>query len=111
MCRIFAGGFHGELLCQDSRWPWPSGPSMPKIMPHYQGEDAPRRSDGASQRTANLRFPNARIIAHRYLNDAEPAERTFQYYFHRPAVGVLLELKPAKDICSPGAERSEVTYP
>ena len=84
---------------------------MPKIIAHYQGKDEPCRSDCAPQRTANLRFPNARIIAHRHLDDAESTERTFQNYFDRPAVRVLLELKPAKDICAPGAERSKVAYP
>ena len=84
---------------------------MPKIIAHYQGEDEPRRSDCAPQRTANLRFPDAGIIAHWHLNDAESRERTFQNYLNRPAVRVLLEVKPVKDICTPGAERSQVAYP
>src|SRR5271167_4179299 len=111
MCCIFAGRFHRKLLCQDLRWPRHSGPSMPKIIAHYQREDEPRRSHCAPQRTANLRFPNARIVAHWHLNDAESPERTFQNYFNRPAVRVLLEVKPAEDICSPGTERSKVAYP
>src|SRR6267142_7207909 len=86
----------------DSSWPWHSGPSTPKIISHDQGEDEPCRSQSPPQRTANLRFPNARIITHRHLNDTESRERPFQNYFNRPAIRVLLELKPAKDICSPG---------
>jgi len=56
-------------------------------------------------------LPNAGIIADRHLNDTESTERTFQNYFDRPAVRHLLELKAAKDIGAPGAERSQVAYP
>src|SRR6478752_5781873 len=111
MCCIFAGGFHRRPLCQGSRSPWHPRPSMPKIITHDQGKDEPRRSGGAPQRTADLRFPNSRIIAYWHLNDAESPERTFQDYFDRPAVCFLLKLKPAKDICSRGAEWPEVAYP
>src|SRR5579859_6241589 len=84
---------------------------MPKIIARYQGEDKPPRSDRAPQRTADLRFPNSGIITHWHFNDAESRERTFENYFNRPAVRVLLELKPAKHICSPGAEGPEITDP
>ena len=73
-----------------------SGPSMPKIIAHYQGEDEPRRSDRALQRTADLRFPNSRIIAHRHLYDAE-SPRAY-----------LLELfQPPSRMFSPGVQAGE----
>src|SRR6202046_3850810 len=83
---------------------------MPKIIAHYQREDEPRRSDRSAERATNLRCSDARIIAHRHLDDAESTESTFQNHLNSPAVTVLLELQAAKDVCSPGAERPEVAY-
>ena len=83
-----AGGFHKRSGRRDSRRPRRSRSSMPKIIAHDPTEDEPRRSNRAPHRTADLRFSDARIVAHRHFNDAESPERTFQDYFHRPAVRV-----------------------
>ena len=68
---------------------------MPKIIAHYQREDEPRGSDCASQHTANLGFPNARMVAHRHLNDAEPGKRTLENHFNRPAISGFFERERA----------------
>ncbi len=82
---------------------------MPKIITHDQGEDEPRGSHSASQCTADLRFPDARIVAYRHFDDAESRERTFNNYFNSPAVRRLLEVKAAKDIGSAGTKRAEIS--
>src|ERR1700735_4455071 len=73
MCCTLTGEFHWGLLREHSRWPWHH--STPKRITYYQKEDEPCRSHGAPQRTANLRFSNARIIADRHFNDAESRQR------------------------------------
>src|SRR5215472_2523817 len=83
-------------------------PSALKIIAHDPAENEPRCSHGALQRTADFRFPDARMIAHRNFNDAESGEDTFHDHFHRPSVGGLFERECAKRTCASGPKRPEV---
>jgi hypothetical protein len=61
----------------DLRWPWCSGPSPSEIIAHDQAENEPTRAERALQRTADLRFSDTRIVAHRNFNYAESGQGAF----------------------------------
>src|SRR4029077_11797500 len=68
------------------RRPWCTGASVSEIIAYYQAENEPTGADRAPQGTADLRFPNTRVVAHWDLNHAESGQRAFQDHLHRPAV-------------------------
>src|SRR5438094_8172816 len=81
---------------------------MPEIIAHYQAENEPTGADRALQRTADLRFSDTRVVAHRDFNHAEASERAFQDHLNRPAVSVFFECERAQYICAGSAKRTEV---
>src|SRR5215831_13871534 len=95
---------------------WISGPMRPqcsrpstmKVVAHNPAKDEPCRSHRALHRTADLRFPDARVIAHRDLDDATSRARALQEHLHRPPVGGLLEREGMQHVGAPGAKRAEV---
>src|SRR5207248_1526427 len=82
----------------------------PKIITHDQAENEPTRPQCALQCAADLRFSDARIIAHRNFNQAISGQRTFENHLNRPAISGFFEGKRAQYVCSGGAERAEVAY-
>src|SRR5262249_15547542 len=84
-----------KLWAQNLRGFWCPGSSAPKIIPHDQAEDEPTRAERTLQRTADLRFPDTRIIARRDFNDAESRQGTFEDHLNCPAIGGLFESERA----------------
>src|SRR5712692_7877827 len=84
------------VCCElDLRRPWPPASSMPKIIAHYQTENEPSGADRALQRTADLRFSDTRVVAHRDFNHAESGQGAFEDHLYRPAIGGLFERERA----------------
>src|SRR5262249_17865825 len=84
-----------KLWAKNLRGFWCPGSSAPKIIPHDQAEDEPTRAERTLQRTADLRFPDTRIIAHWDFNDAESRQHTFEDHLNCPAIGGLFESERA----------------
>src|SRR6266566_1539786 len=97
-----------RLLCVDSGRPWCPGFSMPEIIAHDQAENEPSGADRALQRTADLRFSDTRVVAHRNLNHAESSEGAFEDHLNRQAIGGLFEGERAQHICAGSAKRTEI---
>ena len=76
---------------QSSGRPRHAGASRSKIINYDAAENEPCRSNRASHRTADLRFPDARIIADRHLDNPESTQSALQDHFNGPAVGGLFE--------------------
>src|SRR5215831_7666610 len=83
--------------------------STTKIIAHDAAQNEPRSSQRALDRTADFRFPDARMIAHGNLNDAESGQGALQIHLDRPSVGRLLERKSGKHIGTRGAEWPQIT--
>src|SRR4029077_615861 len=77
------------------RRPWCTRASVPEIIAYYQAENEPTGADRSLQRTADLRFPNTRIVAHGDFNHAESGQRAFQDHLHCPAVRGFFERERA----------------
>jgi hypothetical protein len=60
-----------------SRQPGRAVFSSAQIVARDQAENEPRRSNGASERAADLRFPDPWMIAYRDLDDAETLDGSF----------------------------------
>src|SRR6266571_3907157 len=82
--------WRNSMLCR-FRLTVMSGPSTSEIIAHYQAEDEPSGADRALQRTADLRFSDTRVVAHRDFNHAESSEGAFEDHLNRPAIGGLFE--------------------
>src|SRR6266567_7096918 len=98
-----------RLLCVDSGRPWCPGFSMPEIIAHDQAENEPSGPERALQRTADLRFSDTRIVAHRDFNHAESSQGAFEDHLNRPAIGDLFERERAQHICAASAKRAEIS--
>src|SRR5207253_5054937 len=96
------------LECWSCFFSWHSGSSMPEIIAHDQAENEPSGADRALQRTADLRFSDTRVVAHRNLNHAESSEGAFEDHLNRPAIGGLFEGERAQHICAGSAKRTEI---
>src|SRR5262245_11179217 len=72
-------------------WPKCSGSSVPEVIAHYQAKNEPGRADRALECTADLRFPDARVVAHRHFDHAESPQGAFENHLDRPAIGGLFE--------------------
>src|ERR1700690_289424 len=83
---------------------------MPEIIAHDQAENEPGGAERALQRTADLRFSDARVVAHRDFNHAESGEGSFEDHLNRPAIGGLFEGERAKHISAASAKGAEITY-
>src|SRR6266851_3076651 len=59
------------LQCGISRRPWRAVFSAAEIVERDAAENKPRRSSGASECAANLRFPDPGMIAYRNFDNAE----------------------------------------
>ena len=68
-----------------------------------------RSADRALQRTADLRFSNTRVVAHRDFNHAESSQHAFKDHLNRPAIGGLFEGERAQYVCTGGAKRAEIS--
>src|SRR5579864_897519 len=86
-----------------------ASPSPPEIIAHDQAENAPGGSDSALQCAADLRFSDARVVAHRDFNHAESSQGAFDDHLRRPAVGGLFQGERAQYICAAGAKRAEIS--
>src|SRR5256885_12797294 len=75
----------------DLRWPSSPGSSMPEIIADYQADNGPTGAAGALQRTADLRFSNTRVVAHRDLNHTESSQSAFKNHLNRPAISGLFQ--------------------
>ena len=64
---------------------------MLEIIAQNQAENEPSRADRAFQRTANLRFSDTRVVAHRDFNYAESGKGAFEDHLNRPAIRGLFE--------------------
>src|SRR5215472_3293143 len=91
-----------------SRRPRHAGPSTAEIIQRDPAEDEPRRSEGFSERTADFRFPDAWMIAHRNLDDAETLDRPPENQFNGPTVRCFFQFDRAQDFGAGGAERTKV---
>jgi hypothetical protein len=87
---------------------WQALLSSSEVIRGNSTENEPRRSGRASQRSADFRPPDARIIAHRNLDNPEILAGSLQDQFHGPPVSGLFEGDCAENICSCGAERAEI---
>src|SRR6266404_5780606 len=79
------------FLCLVSRWPYCPNSSAPKIIAHNQTKNEPTGADRAFQRTADLRFSDAWVVAQRNFNHAVSSQRAFENHLNRPAIGGLFE--------------------
>jgi hypothetical protein len=70
-------GLNWDSVDADLRWPWLSGSAVPEIIAHYQAENEPSGAERTLQRTADLRFSDARVVADRDFNHAESGEGAF----------------------------------
>src|SRR5437868_11464081 len=82
---------------------------MPEIIAHYQAENEPSGADRALQRTADLRFSDTRVVAHRDFNHAESSQGAFEDHLNRPAIGGLFEGEREQYVCAASAKRAEIT--
>src|ERR1700744_2376030 len=103
--------FIRKLLSRVSRRLRHSNSSLAKIVAQNPSENEPGRAKRAANRPADLRFSNARVVAHRNLYNPEPLQRAFQNNFHRPSVSRLFERKRTQNIRACRAERAEVRDP
>src|ERR1700731_1637280 len=97
-----------KSICQASRCTRCPGSSLPEIIAHYQAENEPGGADRAFQRTADLRFSDTRVVAHRNFNHAESGQGAFEDHLNRPAIGGLFEGECAQHICAGSAKRTEI---
>jgi len=81
---------------------------MPKIIAHYQAENEPGGADRALQRTADLRFSDTRVVAHRDFKHAESSQGPFEDHLNRPTVGGLFEHERAQYVGASGAKWAEI---
>src|SRR2546429_9216708 len=88
-------GHRREMAAADLRWPRCPSSSVPEIIAHYQAENEPSGADRALQRTADLRFSDTRVVAHRDFNHAACSEGAFEDHLNRPAIGGLFERERA----------------
>src|SRR2546423_12260962 len=102
-------GHRREMAAPDLRWPCCPSSSVPEIIAHNQAENEPSGADRALQRTADLRFSDTRVVAHRDFNHAESSQRAFKDHLNRPAIGGFFERKHAQYICPPSAKGAEIT--
>ena len=91
----FRLGEHLIELDADLRCPWFPGRSAPEIIERYQTDNEPTGPERALQRTADLRFSYARVVAHRHFNDPVSCQRSLQDHLNCPAVGHLFEFECA----------------
>src|SRR5207245_6400955 len=96
------------LECWSCFFSWHSGSSMPEIIAHYQAENEPSGADRALQRTADLRFSDTRVVAHRDFNHAESSQGAFEDHLNRPAIGGLFEGERAQYLGAPSAKGAEI---
>ena len=82
---------------------------MPEIISHYQAENEPGSADRALQCTADLRFSDTRVVAHRDFNHAESSQGAFEDHLNRPAIGGLFEGERAQYIRAASAKRAEIS--
>src|SRR5579859_2463098 len=75
----------------DLRRPRCSGRSTSEIITHDKAENEPSGAYRALQRTADLRFSDTRVIAHRDFNHAEARQGAFQDHLNGPAICGLFE--------------------
>src|SRR5947209_10045787 len=101
-------GHRREMAAPDLRWPCCPSSSVPEIIAHYQAENEPGGADRALQRTADLRFSDTRVVAHRNFNHAESGEGAFEDHLNRPAIGGLFERERAQYIGAASPKRTEV---
>src|SRR6516162_4821678 len=94
---------HRRLLCLP-----PSCLSAHEIIAYDQAENEPCRSNRASECPTDLRFADARIVAHRDLDNPESAKRGLQDHLNCPAVRVLFQRELLQDICTRGAKRPQI---
>src|SRR5260370_24741717 len=78
-------------------------------MAHDTAQGAPRGPSRALQRTDNLGFSKAGLVAARVFHEAKSRHGSFRDHFHRPAVGSLFKGEGAQHIRAAGAKRTEVT--
>src|SRR5690349_15171216 len=92
--------FDVDLACPDS--------STPEIIPHDQAKNEPTGTDRPLQRTADFRFSDTRVVAHRNFNHAVSGQDAFEDHLNRPAIGGLFECERTQYISPPSAKRAEV---
>jgi len=83
------------LTAADLGWPLRPGRSVPEIIAHDQAKNEPTRADRALQRTADLRFSDTSVVAHRDFHHAESGQGAFEDHLNRPAIGGLFECERA----------------
>src|SRR5882724_3405244 len=82
---------------------------MPEIIAHYQAENEPSGADRALQRTADLRFSDTRVVAHRNFNHAESSQGAFEDHLNCPAIGGFFEVESAYYVGAPSAKGAEIS--
>src|SRR5207302_9540429 len=84
-------------------------PYVPEIIAHDTAQNEPRSRDRALNRTADFRFADTRMIAHRNFNNPKSGDSAFQDYFHSPSVRGLFDGQSAKHIGARGAKRPQIS--
>src|SRR6185437_14451793 len=85
------------------------GSSAAEIVACYQAQNEPAGAECALQRSADLRFSDARVVAHRDFNYRISAESAFEDHFNRPAISGLFKGERTEHIGAGGAKRAQIT--
>src|SRR5258706_9288119 len=100
--------FKKASLHRNSRRPWHADFPSAEIVAHNKTKNEPSCSHGASKCSADFRLPDAWMIAHRDLNDAQAVDDPLKDQFHGPPVRSFFKFDLPKRICARGAERTKV---
>lgn len=90
---------------------WFSGGSSVEIIAHDQTQNEPASSQRALHCPADLRFPDARVVADRDFCDAISGESALQDHFDGPAVGHLFKGERAYHFRANRSKGAEVGDP